>query len=348
MKTEDIELLRRWFQENKREFPWRKTESPYHVWVSEVMLQQTQASVVVDYYQRFLNLFPSVKDLAQAPIEKVIKAWEGLGYYSRARRLHQGAKIVCEQFGGEVPIEEDKLKSIKGLGPYTIGAIRSFAFKQKAAAVDGNVLRVLSRYYAIGDDISKQTVQERFRLMTQQFLPSNKPWEIMEACIELGALVCKKMPVCAQCPVNQSCLAYQMQQETLYPYKKKQIPIQALLRAVFIVTSGDYLLVKKGSEGKIMADLYEFPYCELEETQDVETLQETAQNHFQAPLELERVLPSSKQAFTRYRVTLFPILFKTNERQKMEGYEWKKWGEIEMLPFSSGHRRILNHLSKYV
>ncbi|NRA90187.1 MAG: A/G-specific adenine glycosylase, partial [Simkaniaceae bacterium] len=142
----DVTAIRKWFFKNRRNLPWRENPSPYEVWVSEIMLQQTQVSVVVPYFERWMNIFPTIEKLAGAPLEKVIKAWEGLGYYSRARNLHEGAKYLMEENGGELPSSAAELEKVKGIGPYTVGAILSFAYKQKRAAVDGNVLRVLARY----------------------------------------------------------------------------------------------------------------------------------------------------------------------------------------------------------
>src|SRR3990167_4180187 len=152
MQPFDHESLKRWFFINRRILPWRENPSPYEVWVSEVMLQQTRVSVVIPYFNRWMKHFPTISDLAKASIEAIIKVWEGLGYYSRARNLHEGAKYLLQFHAGELPDSPEHLKKVRGLGPYTIGAIRSFAFKQKAAAIDGNVLRVIARYFSIMEE----------------------------------------------------------------------------------------------------------------------------------------------------------------------------------------------------
>jgi len=172
---DEIQALKRWFLEVQRDFPWREDPSPYRVWVSEVMLQQTRAEVVVPYFERWMARFPTVEVLAEAPLDEVIKLWEGLGYYSRARNLHQGAQQIVRDYGGKLPNSADKLKKIKGIGPYTVGAILSFAFHQKVPAVDGNVLRVMSRYQRIEEDIAKQKTVKMIGQRVAEILPEKEP-----------------------------------------------------------------------------------------------------------------------------------------------------------------------------
>jgi A/G-specific adenine glycosylase len=198
--------LNSWFLENRRELPWRIDPTPYRVWISEVMLQQTRASVVIPYFERWMTLFPDVAALAAAPIERVIKTWEGLGYYSRARNLHRGAQQMVESFGGEVPSDREALMSIKGLGPYTIGAILSFGFQKRAAAVDGNVTRVLARYFSIEENVGRQSVKRLIGEKAEAILDEREPWVTAEALIELGATVCTPKPFCELCPLQKSCL----------------------------------------------------------------------------------------------------------------------------------------------
>ena len=253
-KTSQVERfesqkLKDWFFLNRRLLPWRENPSPYEVWVSEVMLQQTQVTVVVEYFQRWMNLFPTVQALAAAPSGKVMKAWEGLGYYSRARNLHQGAQYLMEHHGGELPPNREDLKNVKGLGPYTIGAVLSFAFKQKASAVDGNVLRVLARYFCIEEEIDKSTTRKKIEQLTNDLLPNREPWVVMEALIELGALVCKKKPACHLCPLQQGCRAFKSCKAELLPIKKPRIKITHLHRIVTVIHTGKKVLMKQGEKG---------------------------------------------------------------------------------------------------
>lgn len=341
-----IESLRKWFLAKKRNLPWRDSPSPYQVWVSEVMLQQTQVEVVIEYYHRWMEKFPSIQKLAEASLEEVIKAWEGLGYYSRARRLHEGAIQICKEFGGKLPSNEEDLMKIKGIGPYTVGAILSFAFHHKKAAVDGNVLRVMARHKLIEEDIGKQVVIRNISKIVQESLPEENPWEITEALIELGALVCKKKPLCGQCPIRTSCKAYEKNKIDVLPIKKKTESSISLYRAVVILISEDkrVLCVKESDKSKIMADLWEFPY--LEEPQLIESPQVPAflsQLFTEEPVFLEE-LKLITHSFTKYRAYLFPSMWKVSETPTPPGYKWIHLSELSLFPFSSGHRAIKDEI----
>lgn len=331
------EAIKDWFLENRRDLPWRKEGvSPYEVWVSEVMLQQTQASVVFAYFLRWMQKFPTLEDLAVADLDEVIKTWEGLGYYSRARNLHAGARQVVEQYGGNLPSSYEKLIQIKGLGRYTAGAILSFAFHQKRAALDGNGIRVLARYFAIEEDVKKSKTQKLLWEKAEAMLPEDEPWLVVEGLIELGALVCKRAPECGKCPLREKCRAYSRSEVRKFPVKGKRVPITPLERSVFVVHHAGWVLVKRGEKEAIMADLYEFPYEErrgdvpdwLKRGSLVEEL-ETIVHHF-----------------TRFKVTLYPSFWEMDERRDLPGYEWVEVARLSALPFSSGHRKLKNQLGK--
>jgi A/G-specific adenine glycosylase len=260
----DSKPLIRWFLQEQRDLPWRRERSPYAVWVSEMMLQQTLVAVVIPYFERWMKRFPSIKHLAEAPLDEVLKVWEGLGYYSRARYLHQGAKHIVEHHKGVFPSSPEDLKKIKGLGPYTVGAIRSFAFQHRVPAVDGNVVRVLTRFFMIKEDISKPSTMRTIWEFAEKILPEKDPWVVNEALIELGATVCKKQPQCHACPLKQGCQAYSHGIAVDLPYKSAKIKYESLFRAVPVVQWNNKLLVKRGEKGKIMSDLYEFPYFETD------------------------------------------------------------------------------------
>ena len=332
MQSFDYQSLRKWFYQERRPLPWRENPTPYGVWISEVMLQQTQVSVVIPYYIRWMKTFPTIEALAQAPIEQVIKTWEGLGYYSRARNLHAGAQYVLGHFDGELPKSEEALKKVKGLGPYTVGAIRSFAFKQKAAAVDGNVFRVLARYFSIKDSIDKGKTQKEIRSLCEKLLPDEEPWIIMEALIELGALICQKQAKCFVCPLQKSCLG--KSQADLLPIRKKREKAIHLHRHVAVVYSGHDILLRRGEEGRVMADLAEFPYCDV--SIDIQV-------SLDLDLELEQTLPEVTHGFTKYKAFLYPHLY-CGRKKTVQGHKWFPFSQVKSIPFSSGHRRILLYL----
>lgn len=341
----DYRNLNRWFISTKRDLPWRENPTPYAVWVSEVMLQQTQVSVVIPYFLRWMEKFPTIEALAHAKIEDVIKEWEGLGYYSRARSLHQGANQVLMQFGGILPQSEEELETIKGLGPYTIGAIRSFAFHIRTPAVDGNVLRVLTRYLNLHDDTSKQKTVAQIREKAGGLLPEKESWVTNEALIELGATVCTKQPKCQLCPIRSSCQGFKQGTASSLPVKTKTINVKALYRAVAIICCNERIMIRKGAPGQIMADLHEFPFIETDEKGfEPEELTKKLKAHFKLSAKYQGSLPETAQSFTRYRVKLQPMQFTVAKESVVEDYVWVHKEDLCKLPFSSGHKRILQML----
>lgn len=342
----DTEALREWFTSQKRDLPWRENSTPYSVLVSEIMLQQTQVSVVIPYFLRWMHRFPGFEALAASSEAEVLKHWEGLGYYSRAKNLKKAAEFICREWRGVMPQDEASLSKIPGVGPYTAGAIQSFAFKLKAPAVDGNVMRVLSRYFALYDDISKIKTQKSVRALAVSILPDEKPWEIAEGLIELGAMICKKVPLCRQCPLNSSCEAYKRQVVESLPVKTGQLTQIKLNRTVSVLMHEGHLLIREVPKGEIMAGLHEFPYFETdEETMEIEDLRDKIEENFLIQTTFVRKFPSVAHSFTRYRASLIPVVLQCLTRETPEGYFWAISGDLSKLAFSSGHRRILKLIS---
>lgn len=344
----DCANLKRWFLAEKRDLPWRVNRSPYAVWVSEMMLQQTQVSVVIPYFERWMKRFPTLKDLAAAELDEVIKLWEGLGYYSRARFLHQGARQIVEKYDGVFPDSEDALKQIKGLGPYTAGAVLSFAFHKRVAAVDGNVMRVLARYFCIQEDISKPKIIQNIRKIALDLLPEHESWIVNEALIELGATVCTRTPNCGQCPLRKSCQGYAHGKATELPIKSAKTQIVPLYRAVAVIRWNDYLLVQRGQQGAIMSDLHEFPYFETsEEGFDEQYLHQKVLDTFGCKVKMIGMLPEVRHSFTRYRVRLHSTHFLCVNRSLpivKAPFKWVAKSDLAGLAFSSGHKRVLQSL----
>ena len=337
--------LKNWFLEERRELPWRIMPSPYAVWVSEVMLQQTQVAVVIPYFERWMVRFPNIQALAEAPLDEVIKLWEGLGYYSRARNLHDGAKFVLKEFNGILPKNSDDLKKIKGLGPYTIGAIRSFVFHEKAAAVDGNVMRVLARYYLVEEDIAKTQTLKTLWNLAESILPDEEPWLISEALIELGATICTRKPQCHKCPMRTSCKAYSQGKAVDLPYKSSKIKSEKLFRTVAVIQWNECFLVRRGKKGEIMGDLHEFPYFETNAKGMSElSLARKLEKEWNLRVKRPKILPEEKHSFTRFQVSLKPILFIIDEPYPVDACQWIPLTQLKKLAFSSGHRRIFEAL----
>lgn len=340
----NIDALKQWFKKDKRDLPWRKELSPYHVWVSEVMLQQTQVAVVIPYFLRWIQRFPTIESLATAPLPSVIKEWEGLGYYSRARNLHEGAKYILKHHQGAIPSKSEELKKIKGIGDYTAGALLNFAFHQKAAAIDGNVIRVITRYFGIEGDVCKSKTQQEIRTQVETILPDEEPWIASEALIELGATVCLKKPKCQECPLKMGCYARLHAKIDQLPYKSTKQTTEFLHRAVAVITCGDHFLLQKGKEGAVMQDLHEFPYFE---TSALGMHPEELSKHIQNKMGLEPCLKNTlsieSHSFTRYRVTLYPHHYEVRKRNDIPGYSWIHVSQLRDLAFSSGHRKILKN-----
>ena len=345
----NFKRLKSWFLTEKRDLPWRENPSPYAVWVSEVMLQQTQVAVVIPYFESWMKHFPTICQLAGANLDEVIKRWEGLGYYSRARSLHEGAKYVVKHYGGKLPSNQEDLRKIKGLGPYTVAAILSFAFRQHAAPVDGNVIRVLTRYFQIEDDIAKNKTVNHLRSLALQNLPAEESWIQNEALIELGATVCKKKPKCLECPLRNECKSYANGLTERLPFKSTKTETEYLYRAVPIIACRDKLLIKRGQKGKIMSDLHEFPFFETNK-KGWTAKQLTEELSLQWSLEAEYIdkFPVINHSFTKYQVRLTPMLFKCTDLPIIEGHAWMTQEELRKLAFSSGHRRIFSLLENSI
>lgn len=337
-----VNTLAKWFRAHQRKLPWRDNQDPYSVWVSEIMLQQTQVKTALPYFKRWMIHFPTVEALAAAEIEQVIKLWEGLGYYSRARNLHQGAKEIISRFNGKFPSSSEDLLSIKGIGSYTKGAIQSFAFRLRSILVDGNVKRVLARFYDLDLNLDLPKNHRALEELIETILPYKEPWIFNEALMELGALICSpKTPNCSHCPLSEGCLA--KKRETLFsrpvrsPRKKRVL----LYRVVFICHYQDQILVKKTAKG-VMQDLYEFPYQETEHktSKDVES-SGLISNFLKRALEKPEKLPKVTHGFTHHHVTLLPFQINLSAPLKLPEHEWMEKKELKKKPFSSGHKKIL-------
>ncbi|MBE5674453.1 A/G-specific adenine glycosylase [Staphylococcus sp. SS35] len=256
------ENLIHWFDENQREMPWRQTTNPYYIWLSEVMLQQTQVKTVIDYYHRFVERFPTVEVLSQASEDEVLKYWEGLGYYSRARNFHTAIKEVHEKFEGLVPENPEQFKALKGVGPYTQAAVMSIAFNVPLATVDGNVFRVWSR---LNDDYRDIKLQSTRKAYEQELLPyvMTEAGTFNQAMMELGALICTpKNPLCLFCPVQDNCEAFDKGTFEKLPVKSKNVSKKVIEQSVFLIRNeqGKYILQKRGE--KLLHGMWQFPMYE--------------------------------------------------------------------------------------
>lgn len=258
------EALRRlcvWYQRGHRDLPWRRTTDPYAIWISEIMLQQTRVQAVIPYYERFLQTLPTVQALAEVPEEQLLKLWEGLGYYSRARNLQKAARTVCTEFGGHMPRDRDSLLTLAGIGSYTAGAVASIAGGQCCPAVDGNVLRVMSRLFARDWDSTSQKVKKLTEQELQPVMPADCPGDCNQALMELGAMVCvpNGAPDCAHCPIADLCEARKLGEQQAFPRKKpkKARPIER--RVIYLIWNDGRIALNKRPAKGLLANLWEFP-----------------------------------------------------------------------------------------
>ena len=276
--------LIKWYLHNKRDLPWRKTTDPYPIWLSEIMLQQTRVAQGMPYFFAFTTAFPTVFDLANAHEEQVLKLWQGLGYYSRARNLHKTAQIVAHEMEGIFPDNYKDLLKLKGIGEYTAAAIASFSYNECVPVVDGNVFRVLSRYFDIETDIAQASAKKEFAALAFELMPKDSPAQFNQAIMEFGALQCvPKNPNCTECVFNTSCAALQKKKVYQLPVKSKKTKVRN--RYFNYIVAADDLentIIQKRTAKGIWHNLYEFPLLETDKVEDFETVaQQIGQNFFQ-------------------------------------------------------------------
>jgi A/G-specific adenine glycosylase len=254
--------LMNWYGEYKRPLPWRNTTDPYKVWLSEIILQQTRVEQGMGYYFKFISTFPDIRKLANADEQQVIKLWEGLGYYSRARNLHKASKYIVDHCNAEFPNNYRALLSLKGVGPYTAAAIASIVFKEAVAAIDGNVLRVASRLFLITDPIDKAKTHNNIRAIMQDLIDVKNPGDFNQAMMELGAVVCTpKKPRCIKCPINEHCLAFANQKQNTIPVKSGKVKTKKLFFNFLVPDNNGKTIIIKRDIG-IWIGLFQFPLIE--------------------------------------------------------------------------------------
>ena len=272
-----------WYDENKRDLPWRRSKNPYHIWVSEIMLQQTRVDTVIPYYERFLEWFPTVESLANAPLERLLKAWEGLGYYSRVRNMQTAAQQIMNEFNGEFPSTYEGISSLKGIGPYTAGAISSIAFNLPQPAVDGNVMRVLARLFEVNHDIGNPSNRKIFQAMIEILIDPDRPGDFNQALMDLGSdIEAPVNPRPQDSPVKDFSAAFLHGTMDRYPIKApKKKPIPIYLKALVVSNEKGQFLLEKNESEKLLAGFWHFPLIEVnefsEQTHDLDLFSQVAE-----------------------------------------------------------------------
>lgn len=344
IKTFQDDLLN-WYELNKRDLPWRQNQDPYRIWVSEIMLQQTQVDTVIPYFEQFMEQYPTIFHLAEADEQEVLKSWEGLGYYSRARNLHSAVKEVVERYGGEVPRDKEKLKKLKGIGPYTLGAIMSIAFNVPEPAVDGNVMRVISRILHIEEDIAKAKTRKIFEEAIRELISKDDPSSFNQALMELGALICHpKKPKCLECPVRDHCLAYEKNIQEQLPVKtklKKQKP-EAFYCLVIKDTYDRYFIQQRSDKG-LLANMWEFPLVAQQEITKKE-LEQWLYLEYGIKAEMVKQDEKVRHVFSHVIWEIDVMLFEVKMLESVNTGEFVSLDEMDQFPMPNVMLKIKRNL----
>jgi A/G-specific adenine glycosylase len=337
-----------WYADHRRDLPWRRTRDPYHIWVAEVMLQQTQVVTVMPYYERFLARFPTVEALAAASLDGVLKLWEGLGYYARARHLHAAARKVVAEFDGRVPDAMDDLLSLPGVGRYTAGAILSMAYGQDVPALDGNVRRVLSRLFAVEEDVTRGAGQRRLWALAEGLLLPGQAGDLNQALMDLGATVCTpQSPMCDSCPLAEDCQAHELGREEQFPIRRQRRSLPHYEVAAGVVWNGEgcFLIAQRPLDG-MLGGLWEFPGGTREEG---ESLQDCLRRELVEELDIEvtvgDLLTVVQHAYTHFRITMhaFHCQLLSGQPRALGCIDWR-WislDDVARFAFSAADHQII-------
>ncbi len=331
--------LAAWFRRNARDLPWRHTRDPYAVWISEIMLQQTQVKTVIPYFQRWMRALPTVQSFARAPLAKILKLWEGLGYYNRVRHAQSAARLILRAHAGRFPADFDAVLALPGVGRYTAGAICSIAFNQPAPILDGNVIRVLSRLFGVAGNPRDKSVNTKLWDLARSLVsaPGVQPSQLNQALMELGALLClPRHPKCAACPVRRDCFARRENRVDQFPALPPRPPARRRRFIALIVRRRGRFLVRRRPAGVVNAGLWEFPNLEV----NVNTINPAAHA---APFALA---PGGPFFRVRHTITHSRILLEAFHAKVPVDFEapgvWKTIAQARQLPFTSAHRKLLD------
>jgi len=337
--------LERWYLKNSRDLPWRNTQDPYKIWISEIMLQQTTVNTVLGYYTKWIERFPRIENVAKASLIDILRAWQGLGYYNRAKSIHKTSKIIVKKYGGMFPSTSDRLRKLPGFGPYTTGALLSLAFKKPYTIVDANVRRVMMRQLGLKGKADNSHDKKIYTYL-EQIIPHKTPDIFNQALMELGALIChSNNPQCHQCPINKSCFAYNSNKQNIIPtqVKKKNELIHSVIAV--IVHKGKYLIQQRPPTG-LLADLWEFPGGKIKQRESqLKALKREIKEELGVNVSRADYFTLVNHAYTRYRVKLhvwfckLDIYPKSNKKRR-----WITLKDFEQYPMPAGSVKIVNKL----
>lgn len=337
--------LIRWYKTNARDLPWRRTSDPYKIWISEVMLQQTTVNAVIPYYERWITIFPTIQDVASAPIEKILKIWQGLGYYQRAKNIHKSAKLICQSYKGKIPSDPQTLRQCPGFGPYTTGAVLSIAFDKREPTIDANVRRVVMRHLAIKGHADTKN-DPRILKFLDAVMPATGNNVFNQAMMELGALVCRsRQPLCLICPLKDDCQAYQKGIQEITPIVKKKNIKEIDVAIALIEKDGRYFIQKRPSTG-LLADLWEFPGGKIKKGESVKTaLHREVKEELACEVESAKFVMNVVHFYTEFKVNLhvFSATVK-NDPPIDKTHKWVTRRHLTKYPMPSGSAKIVDKL----
>jgi len=345
-----------WYKSNKRNLPWRETPHPYHTLICEFMAQQTQINTLIPYYDRWLNKYPNISDVAKADEDDILKSWEGLGYYSRARNLHKTCQIISNEYHGIVPEDPDILQTLPGVGPYIGAAIASIAYEVPISVVDGNVLRVMTRLFGLSDDIGKDKTKKNIQNRLNQIIKTTTPSEFNQGVMELGATICTpKNPDCQHCPIQNVCYAKNMEQIEKFPVKQKKPPTPHHIIVVGIIQRSDgKVLITKRKKNQLLGGLWEFPGGKVRNTETLEnaTIREIKEE-VNLDASIAHFLCKVKHAYSHFKVTLHAYMCSVSSHESIQcnsadDHEWVEPSELNKFAFPKANKVIIQHLTESI
>lgn len=343
--------LLQWYAASARDLPWRRTRNPYRVWVSEIMLQQTQVETVIPYYRRWLRRFPSLQALADAPLGDVLTLWEGLGYYSRARNLHRAARMLMSEFGGQLPRDAASLRRLPGIGRYTAAAIASIAFGADTAVLDGNVKRVLARVFNLADDVKSAAGEKKLWALAESLTPPKRAGDHNQAVMELGATICKPQnPACPQCPLRGMCEAERLGAQNERPVTKKKPPAPHYNVAAAIIRSNGRVLIARRPADKLLGGLWEFPGGKREAGESLQDcLKREIWEELRMKVEAGRHRFTLKHAYTHFKITLhvFEAEWVSGKPRAVEvaAFKWVRPSQLQSYAMGKTDRAIARSIA---
>lgn len=348
LESEWKQKLRRrllaWFTKHQRSLPWRETRDPYRIWVSEIMLQQTQVETVKSYFQRFLDRFPTPSALAASSEQEVLRLWEGLGYYRRARQMHKAAKVIAEQYGGRFPVETDDVRNLPGVGRYTAGAIMSIAFDRREPILEANTIRLFSRLMAFRESTTSAEAQRILWAFAEEILPRKNVGQFNQATMELGSLVCSpKSPKCLECPLKGICPTFAAGLQAEIPLSQKKMKYEDVNEVAVVVYRNRQVLLRRCGVGERWAGMWDFPRFRAEpQNHDELQISKHVKRLTGIDVLVENKLTSMKHGVTRFRITLdcYEAQYESGRTKRESDCKWVEIKSLNELPLSVTGRKI--------